>query len=68
MGLHALLRGIFLTQGSNPHLLHWQVDSLTTVPPGRPLRVICMFVLKYTDAILFFKVNEDMDMQKWPKS
>ena len=21
-------RGIFLTQGSNPHLLHWQVDSL----------------------------------------
>ena len=28
---HALLQGIFLTQGSNPHLLHllhWQVDSL----------------------------------------
>ena len=29
-GFHALLRGIFLTQGSNPQLLcllHWQVDS-----------------------------------------
>ena len=31
MGCHFLLQGIFLTQGSNPHLLsllHWQVDSL----------------------------------------
>ena len=30
-GYHFLLQGIFLTQGSNPrllHLLHWQVDSL----------------------------------------
>ena len=25
---HFLLQGIFLTQGLNPHLLHWQVDSL----------------------------------------
>ena len=25
---HFLLQGIFLTQGSNPCLLHWQVDSL----------------------------------------
>ena len=25
---HFLLQGIFTTQGSNPHLLHWQVDSL----------------------------------------
>ena len=31
VGCHALLQGIFPTQGSNPHLLcllHWQVDSL----------------------------------------
>ena len=27
-GLHFLLQGIFLTQGSNLHLLHWQEDSL----------------------------------------
>ena len=25
---HFLLQGIFPTQGSNPHLLYWQVDSL----------------------------------------
>ena len=28
LGCHALLQGFFPTQGSNPHLLHWQVDSL----------------------------------------
>ena len=28
LGCHSLLQGIFPTQGSNPHLLHWQVDSL----------------------------------------
>ena len=28
MGSHFLLQGIFLTQGANPCLLHWQADSL----------------------------------------
>ena len=35
VGFHALLQGIFLTQGSNPCLLcllHWQPDSLPTKP------------------------------------
>ena len=39
VGCHALLQGIFPTQGSNPclrHLLHWQVDSLPPAPPGKP--------------------------------
>ena len=27
VGCHFLLQGIFLTQGSNPGLLHWQADS-----------------------------------------
>ena len=34
-----LLQGIFLTQGSNPHLLHllhWQADSWPLAPPGKP--------------------------------
>ena len=29
VGCHALLQGIFPTQGSNMHLLHWQADSLS---------------------------------------
>ena len=40
VGCHALLQGIFLTQGSNPRLsclLPWQVGSLPLAPPGKPL-------------------------------
>ena len=42
MGCHALLQGIFPTQGSNStscllHLLQWQVGSLLLAPPGKPL-------------------------------
>ena len=41
VGCHALLQGIFPTQGSNPRLLcllHWQVGFLPLVPPGKPPR------------------------------
>ena len=41
MGCHALVQGIFPTQGSNPRLLrllHWQADSLPRVPPGPQTR------------------------------
>ena len=33
---HFLFQGIFLTQGSNPSLLHWQADSLPSEPPLWP--------------------------------
>ena len=42
VGCHALLQRIFLTQGSNPHLLcllNWQVGSLPLEPTGRPRSV-----------------------------
>ena len=38
VGCHALLQGIFPTQGSIPHLLHllhWQAGSLPLAPPGK---------------------------------
>ena len=38
VGCHALLQGIFLTQGLNPRLLcllRWQAGSLPLVPPGK---------------------------------
>ena len=34
VGCHFLLQEIFRTQGLNPHLLHWQVDSLQLSHPG----------------------------------
>ena len=36
MGSHSFLQGIFLTQGSNLYLLHWQVDSLPLSHHGSP--------------------------------
>ena len=36
VGCHVLLQGIFLTQGSNPSLLHWQVGSLPLNHLGSP--------------------------------
>ena len=41
-GFHALLQGLFQTQGSNPSLLcllHWQMGSLPLAPPGKPLKM-----------------------------
>ena len=42
VGCHALLQGIFPTQGWNPRLLHlllWQAGSLPLAPPGKHLEV-----------------------------
>ena len=43
MGCHSLLQGIFLIQGSNPSLLHWQADSFTTEQPRKPLTMNSLF-------------------------
>ena len=37
VGCHALLQGIFPTQGSNPGLPHLQVNSLLSESPGKPM-------------------------------
>ena len=45
---------IFLTQGSNPHLLHllhWQADSL---PPGKPLCILYLPSINLTRFINFY--------------
>ena len=43
---HALLEGIFPSQGSKPHLLcllHWQAGSLPLVPPEKSLETLKLF-------------------------
>ena len=38
VGSHSLLQGIFLIEGSNPGLLHYeQIRFFNTEPPGKPL-------------------------------
>ena len=39
VGCHFLLQGIFVTQGSNPCLLLWQVDSLSLSHQGSPQNI-----------------------------
>ena len=34
LGCHFLLQGLFPTQRSNLHLLHWQMDSFPLAPPA----------------------------------
>ena len=52
VGCPFLLQGMFLTQGSNPHLLcllHWQVNSLPLVPSGSCMYAhvcVCVYVCK----------------------
>ena len=46
MGCHFLLQGIFLSPGSNLHLLcllHWQAGSLPLAPSGKPLWALIGF-------------------------
>ena len=40
LGCHFFLWGIFPTQGLNPCLLPWQVDSSITEPPGNPIYLL----------------------------
>ena len=45
VGCHFLLQGIFLTQGLNPCLLHWQEDSL-------PLSHQCVVITARSDSVI----------------
>ena len=48
VGCHALLQGIFPSQGSNPcllHLLHWQAGSLPLAPPEKSTCRQCKHII-----------------------
>ena len=40
VGCYFLLQGVFLTKGSNPHLLHWQADFLPLSDLGSPRGIL----------------------------
>ena len=58
VGCHALLQGIFPSQGLNPsplHLLHWQVASLLLSHLGNPsLLPVCCAALSRSVTLNFF--------------
>ena len=58
IGCHALLQGIFLTQGSNPcllYLLTWQAGSLPLAPPGKPQWALYL-LLKSSDSVSLYSI------------
>ena len=63
VGCHALLQGIFPTQGLNLHLLclvHWEVGSLPLAPPGKPnLFYTLLIKIDYNSEILNAKKTEN---------
>ena len=62
---HALLQGIFLTQGSDLHRLHllnWQVGSLPLVLPGKPIESLPSINL--FNLIIFLFINQQTKFMK----
>ena len=57
VGCHALLQGIFQTQGSNPSLLcllHWQAGSLPLVPPDvKKFSLVCRGLIFWSSKMVF---------------
>jgi len=54
MGYHALLQGIFLTQGSNLCLLcllYWQVGSLPVAASGKPHSLCSMLKISFSETL-----------------
>ena len=49
---HFLLQGIFPTQGSNPHLLHWQVGSLPLSHLGSPSKSIQFSSVQFSRSVM----------------
>ena len=48
---HALLQGIFPSQGSNSDLLHWEADALPLAPPFSHLIVECLRICNITSKL-----------------
>ena len=64
VGCHALLQGIFLTQGSNPCffcLLHWQAGALPLGLPGKPYSS----TPSYKIGIIIFLHFGDDEVSEW---
>ena len=66
MDCHALLQGIFPTQGLNLDLLHWQVDSLPLSHLGSPIIKVDNFNKNYIEILgytVFLVIRKSRDSQ-----
>ena len=56
VGCHFLLQGTFLTQGSNPSVLHWQADSSPQSHQGSPYLHKLLLLFNEQPGFLFFSL------------
>ena len=45
VGCHALLQGIFPSQGPNARHLHWQTQFFTSKPHGKPVILVLLVIV-----------------------
>ena len=64
MCCHFLLQGIFPTQGSKPHLLYWQVDSLLLNHQGS----LCIYTHTHTHSPRLRMIQPTIFQLLWYKS
>ena len=69
VGCHAILQGIFLTQGLNLSLLcllHWQMGSLPLAPTGKHIYIymyIYMYIYIYTHTHTYIHIYHKKRME-----
>ena len=57
VGCHALLQCVFLTQGLNLLLLHWQTGSLHLIWPGKPVLFDIFLHLSHWVSFIFISLG-----------
>ena len=60
VGCHFLLQRIFRTQGSDSHLLHWQVGSEPPSHWGTPLLAYCLLINRHNTLLCSEWVNRSL--------
>ena len=57
VGCHFLLQVIFLTQGLNPYLLHWQADPLPLSHRGSPY----IYIFFFFQILFYYSLLQDIE-------
>ena len=65
VGSYSLLQGVFLTQGWNPHLMHWQVHSLPWSRRGGSDNTLINLYIPAAVLGWFFPVSVSFSGRRW---
>ena len=68
IGFHALLQGIFPTQGLNPSFLcflHWQAGYLPLAPPGKPIYLVLVCSIYWNISLKWVKIAWFINKRNW---